>query len=174
MTANPQKTNIPQIPVSGKEYLAIQHLFADASALVELTPIIRKRAQLVPGLWRDLCMLKTKSQKVLEQIIDTVPMKKRQHMLKDIKNTNIYIRVEAPGIKTVKDKSFSYLPTDALNALLNHLLQQECAWCDKTGKEGRSCPYRKMIEDALPHTVGREEDGEHCKYSDIVLGLDEQ
>lgn len=39
--------------------------------------------------------------------------------------------------------------------------------------EARKCPVRHMIDSALPHEVNTR-DGEHCRYSDMAIGLIEE
>lgn len=159
-------------PLSGREYTALQYLFVAASTFIEMIPALMKRAKRVPGLWRDLRLLQVVAEKCLDRLLGTIPVKKLLHVKEDIKHTSIYIRVEAPGIKSMDDKSFSYVPTAALNSVLDHLCNTECMWCDKGPDEAKTCPYRRMIEDCLPHTVGRDEETEHCKYSSMSLGLE--
>ena len=158
------------MPLSGKEYAALQTMFATVSTLSVLMPVLEKRARMVPGLWRDLRLIQAKVDTAMEGILRTVPAEKLRHIRADISNVQLYIKVEPPGLRRKVD-GFSYTPTPVLNELLSYVCEHECMMCDKSAKEARKCEIRRMIEGALPHETGNP-DGEHCKYSDMVLGIE--
>lgn len=159
-------------PLSGKEYAALQSLFAAMSHLQELLPILETRAKMLPNLWRDLKCVSALTSKSLDRILLTVPPEKLRHIMADIRNVQLYIRVEPPGMHSFSTEGFSYTPTKTLNSLLGYVCDHECMMCDKTPVESRKCEIRQMIDAALPHEV-KAKDAEHCKYSDMVLGFDE-
>ena len=159
--------------VSGREYGALQTWFAIVTMTEQLAGILETRAkQAPPGTWRDLRMVAGKTQVIMDNLLRTVDQKKLAQIMQDLKHVRLYVRVEAPGIRTLPDVQYTYLRTETLNSLLNYMLGQECALCDKTPTEARHCPCRALIEDALPHDVGAV-DSEHCKYSDLTLGIQE-
>lgn len=158
-------------PVSGKEYAAIQSLFAAVSHLQVLLPILEQRAKMRPNLWRDLCLINKLVDKSTTAILTTCPPEKLRHISADIRNVKLYVKVEPPGLRSVSTEGFCYTPTKVLNNLLSHVCEYECMCCDKTPVEARKCEWRKLIDDALPHEVNAV-DGEHCKYSDMTIGVE--
>ena len=159
--------------VSGHEYSALQTWFACMTMVEECGKILGARAKnAAPGTFRDIRMLPGKMQGVMDNLLRTVDEKKLAQIMQDLRHVRMYVRVEAPGIRTLPDRQFSYLDTRVLNDLLNYLIQSECLTCDKTPAEARKCPHRKLIEDALPHEIDAR-DTDHCKYSDLVLGIQE-
>lgn len=160
-----------RIKMRGKEYAALQTLFALNSAYQVTIGDLEARAKMVPGTWRDMKLIANKVESVQNAILQTVPVEKLMAIRQELNMVHVYTRVEAPGIRTIPKQNLSVVPTPALNELLNYLVNAECLTCDKTAVESRKCPWRQIIEAALPHEVGGEE-GEHCKYSDMVLGLD--
>ncbi len=159
--------------LSGREYSAIATWFALGVLSKEAGHVLAARAkQAAPGTYRDLRMLPKKLESVLDALIRTIDKKKVDQIMQDLEHVHMYVRVEAPGIRTIQNVQWSYLKTDTLNDLLNYMLGQECALCDKTPAEARHCRFRALIEDALPHDVGVMDD-EHCKYSDLSLGIQE-
>ena len=158
-------------PLSGKEYAALQSLFAALSSLSVTTPTLEKRARTVPGAWRDLRMMQTKCDTVMQRLLTTVPVNKLRHIRADIEHARVYVKVEAPGLNSMSTEGFSYVPTDTVNALLAYVCEHDCMLCDNTPEQARTCETRKMIEKALPHEIDAA-DGAHCKFSDISLGLD--
>lgn len=160
-----------RIKLRGKEYAALQTLFALNSAYQIAAGDLEARAKMTPGTWRDMKLIASKIESVQNAILQTVPAEKLVAIRKELAMVHVYTRIEAPGIRTIPKERLSVVPTPALNELLNYLVNAECLTCDKSAAESRKCPWRKIVEDALPHEVGGEE-GEHCKYSDMVLGLD--
>lgn len=155
-------------PLSGREYAALQTLFAVVSTFTAGIDPLKKRAESI-GLWEDLKRIGDDADHILSRIALTVPENKLRHIRMDLDNIRLYIKIQPPGL-TQMTSGFSYTPTAALNGLLNFLCQHECCLCDKTAVEARHCEYRQLIDDALPHEV-EGKDREHCKYSDMVLGL---
>ena len=157
-----------RMPLSGREYAALQTLFAIVSGFTSGIDPLKKRAESI-GLWEDLKRIGEDADHILAEIARTVPENKLRHVRKDLDNIRLYIKIQPPGLEQ-HDPSFSYTPTAALNDLLNHLCQTECYMCNKAAVEARHCEFRKMIDAALPHEVEHPEyDG--CKYSDMTLGL---
>ena len=156
--------------LTGKEYGAIQTLFGFVSAWEVAGPRLAKRAE-TAGVSEKWAQVETLSGEVLDGILRTVPLNKLAHIHADLEHVAVYTKVEAPGIKTNHTPQYAYLPTETLNALLNHMIQQECVLCDLDADQAKKCPYRKLIESALPHSVGKDHSTEHCMYSDMVIGL---
>lgn len=159
-------------PLSGKEYAALQSLFAAVSSFSQLIPILEARARMVPNLYRDLRLIQVKLETLLDKFLQTVPPRKLMHIKADISHVNLYVKVEPPGLRGKMPTGYSYTPTKALNSLLCYVCEHECLLCDKSPQEARKCPIRAMLDDSLPHDIPVR-DGEHCKYSDFTLGLEE-
>ena len=158
--------------LSGKEYGALQSLMAMVSYMEALLPFLERRAKTVPGVWRDLMLIRKKCATCMDSLLVTIPPEKLQHIRADIEHTKIYVMVEAPGLSSKKmSDNFAYLPVRTLNQLLGYVCEHECMMCDKTPTQARKCHVRKKIDDALPHEVNAQ-DGEHCKYSDMTIGME--
>ena len=158
-------------PLRGREYAALQSLFAAVSHYQELFPVLKDRCREVPGLWRDMRLVDVKTQKILEGVLSTVPREKLRHIMADCKNVKLYIKIEPPGAVPTVTMGFSYVPTKTLNELLCYVCEHECLMCDKTPVEARKCPVRAMIDKALPHEIPNE-DNDRCRYSDFTVGLE--
>lgn len=156
--------------LTGKEYSALQTVFGFLSAWEVGIPILERRLA-AAGLEGKAEQVATIADETMRGLLNTVPLNKLGHIREELAHTTSYTKVEAPGIRTCHNKNYAYLPVNALNDLLNHLIQSECVLCDKDAADAKKCPYRKLIEDALPHGVGRDHSTEHCMYSDMVIGL---
>ena len=160
--------------LTGKEYAAILSLFAAISHHAELFPLLRKRAELVPGLWEKMQTVEETTNSLLDGLLSTVPANKLRHIRTDIAHVKLYIKVEPPGaVPSVDTRGFSYVPTKTLNQLLCYTMEHECMMCDKTPTEARQCPIRDMFDNALPHEV-QARDAAHCRYSDMSIGIGEE
>ena len=159
-------------PLSGREYAALQSLFAAISHFEELTPTLEARNRMVPGLSEDFAEVSGKLDTMLERILGTVPEAKLRHIKADLQNVRLYIKVEPPGLSSKSTLGFSYTPTKTLNALLGYLVEHECLLCSQSPTEARKCWIRKVIDEALPHEV-EAKDGEYCKYANFALGWEE-
>jgi hypothetical protein len=156
--------------LSQKEYSALQTLFAMVAGFDACSQVMRKRCE-EAGCLEQMETVGRMAGECMDAILRTDPENKLRHINADLRHIRIMTKIEPPGLETWV-RGFSYTPTDALNGLLNHLCETECMLCDKTAVEARHCPHRKLIEDSLPHDVDAPE-REHCKYSDMVLGVAE-
>lgn len=161
-------------PVSGKEYAAMQSIFAMISTIQVAEPILEKRLRrLGGGVWRDYRMLTVKLDRVMRALLSSVPANKLMQINRNFSMTRVYIKTEAPGIKTVDDTSYVYVPARALDYVLNIMIENNCLLCDKSEIEGRKCEHRRALEECLPHQVRVARGSEKCMYADLSLGLDE-
>ena len=157
--------------LSGREYSAILSLFAAISHYEELFPMLSKRAEMVPGTDEMMKECSRMTGEIIDRILGTVPPEKLLQLKEDINHVKLYVRVEPPGcVPSISSKSFSYIQTRTLNELLAHIVEHECMLCDKTAEEAKKCDVRRMIDTALVHEVDAV-DTDHCKYSDMGLGI---
>lgn len=162
-----------EMPLSSREYSALLSIFAAESHYAELFPLLKRRAELIPGLWDKMQELSVKSEELLAEVCRTIPLKKRQQIKMELAHVQLYVRIEPPGcVQTIDTAGYSYLPTRTVNEMLAYLCENECMLCEKTATEARKCKVRHMIEEAIPHRVGTK-DSANCKYADFVLGLEE-
>lgn len=156
-------------PLKGREYTALQTLFAMVSGFTAGIGPLEKRSE-AAGCRDELHEVGRLAQECLDKLLLTVQEKKLMQIRTELENIRLHIKIE-PNWAVSKMRGMSYVPTDTLNDLLNHMCQTECFTCSKTAVEARKCPHRKTIEDALPHEVeGKER--ESCRFSDMVLGLE--
>jgi hypothetical protein len=156
--------------LTGNEYSALQSMFGFVGAWEAGLPRLQKRLE-AAGLSEKAEQVKTLADEVVRETLRTVPVNKLAHIREELSHVTVYTRVEAPGIRTMRNTNYAYLTVSALNDLLNHMIKTECVLCDLDAADAKKCPYRKLIEAALPHSVGKDHSTEHCMYSDMVIGL---
>lgn len=155
-------------PLSKREYLGLLSLTGSLDALADSIPMLATR-----GVESRLEASRDTLGEILHDVCLTIPTDKLRRIRKDMDNTKVYTKVEAPGIRTVDTEHHRYVPAKVLNKLVDYVVQHECLLCDKSAVEGRHCPIREMIEDAIPHEVAYKVSNGDCKWSGLSLGLGE-
>ena len=159
-----------RIYLSGREYAQVQILFAALSALQETQKCLAKRCE-IAGLTERLNSLVTETESFLIDLLKTVPEKKLYHIKKELDNTRIYVKVEPPGgVSTRTSGGFSYVPTPALNHLIQCCMDYNCMLCDKSKVEAKKCPHLAAIRDVLPHSLGVDHQ-ESCPLAGAAVEL---
>lgn len=151
---------IPRWHMSYQEYLAYQELCALVGTIGNLSKRLEKRLRAVPGGWRDARMLDAVSASLVARLCDTIPAEKLLAIRREIKHTQVYIRTRPDyGAKSKDD--VTYVNEEALDRLVQRVMEMECHLCMKNRAEAKRCPIRKDIE-AVYHfglEVGKKDEG---------------
>lgn len=136
------------LPISNKEYLSLQMVVASLDSLLQETDRLERRAKLAGnGTWRDLKMLTTVSKRVYDNLMKTIPIKKRNLIMEEIRRTQIIANVKPPhGLPQAKPTLYTSVPVESLEWLIGQILQWECLCCQRQGKEQKQCPFRQRLE----------------------------
>lgn len=154
--------------LSGNEYYALRYLFGIISGFETSMGYLKERAQLKQGTWRDMKMIAAVAGKTVENLLATVPAKKLVQIHKELANTQIDIRVKGTaGIPSTEAESYCYVPENAIDTLVQNMLEYQCFACEKTERESRKCPYRKAIDGCFPfeQPEGTKDQCRYCGYS---------
>ena len=151
-------------PLTQEEYYSLRLVFGFVTAIENALPVIEKRARRVPGAWRDLKMLSTKGQGLITKLLTTVPSEKIRIIYKELRNMRTRVDIIQPGLPEPEHDGFTYVPTDALDALIRGVVTWECAFCEKDKKAARRCEWRKVIEATYPYDLP-EKGNEGCRFS---------
>ena len=160
-------------PLSGREYTKSQEFCGIVSMLADDAEGLHKRVDMAGGnTWRDYCLMLTLGRKVLNNFLSTVPLKKLEQIKTELAHTVAYTKVEPPwATRTADTRGFSYVPTPALNKLMNDVMDNQCSFCEKDKVVIRHCEIRKMFDDILPHRADGGNRSE-CQYAGIADGTD--
>ena len=159
-------------PLSGREYFAIRQLFAIVSSYEHSMTQLEKRAKAIPGAWRDLKMLSAKSENLIAALLRTVPANKLQQIQRELGSTTVTVEVKGAANSKLERGAFQYVPCEALETLIQHMIDWECFSCEKCGKEAKKCPYRETIEACFPYEMSFK-DKEYCAYSGMNIQTEE-
>lgn len=158
-----------QIPLTEKEYYAIRELFGAVSALEKYAGILERRAKINPGTWRDLRMMQEKAKGVLHGLLITIPIEKLRMIQKELP----YIRVSVDVVKHKeprrKNDEYTYVPTEAMETIMQEAIDWRCFACDNEGQDIWKCPLRKALEATYPFKLPGD-NMKNCKFSGLNLG----
>lgn len=162
-----------KFPLSGNEYYAVREIFAVISAFETSMDYLKDRAKLKPGTWRDMKLVSTKSQSAVGELLRTVPLKKIEQIMIELKNTFITVDVRpVRGVKPPKRPDYVYVPAAALDGLIERVMDIDCFACEKRGREIKKCQLRALIEDTFPYAIP-EPDNDGCKFCNCHISRDD-
>lgn len=151
-------------PLRRREYIELLNLIGAVECTQE-TGTLDRRSDLLPDARARLA-------DAYEQVLRTVPTDKLHRIRADLAHMKIYPKIEAPGISTVDETHYRYVPAETLNRLVDYMARNECLMCDMEEAPARKCPYRSVMENALPHELDYKAPDGCCKWSGLVLGLE--
>ena len=150
---------------NAREIHCIEFLAGLDAQLAQGQNILRERLKLIPNGWRNFRLAASTTQKVLDGIYDTLPVKTLKHMDRLCQCGQIVIRPK-PLIKMPDDAQI--VLTEDLRMLINLVVGSECQICVKTPQEQKGCRLRKTLANIAP-TEDVRRDG-RCSYLDVVAG----
>ncbi len=159
-----QKEYTPQImPPNGREIRVIEYLAGLDKRLIDGEQLLEARLKSIPNAWRDFRLARTKVEKVLDGIYDTLPEKTMVHMARLSAFGETIIRPK-PAIKMLDDVLI--LMKDDVKYLINVAIAAECAVCLKDKREQKKCKLRGALSTvAYPAVV--KNDG-LCPYTHVA------
>lgn len=161
-----------RIPLRRAEYTGLMDLIGAVESSYNAMEALGRRAEAVPGAMDQLRQGHDLLIAGYRAILRTVPEEKLRAIDRDLANIRIYVKVEAPGLKSMDTATWRYIRTSTVNRLVDYVANHECFFCDKSKDEARACPVRRMMEDALPHELEYAAPDGCCKWSGITLGLE--
>jgi len=148
-------------PLRQKEYYALRTLFGMVEMFAKHAELLEKRVKGIPDGWRDMRMIASVAQKLMEHILETVPDKKLASIQKELRHTVVEIKV-TPDYSG-ENSGCCYISEDTLDGLIQRLMNAECFLCDKSGAAMKACGLRKTLADAYPWDFPTK--GEPCPFS---------
>ena len=148
---------------NAREIHNIEFLAGLDAQLIQGQEILRDRLALVPNGWRNFRLAVTTTEKVLDGIYETLPMRTLRHMDRLCKCGEVVIRPK-PMIKLPDDAQI--VLSEDLRMLINMVVAAECAVCLKSPPEQKGCKLRKALQNIAP-TAEVYHNG-LCSYVDVA------
>lgn len=162
--------NLERVPLTGKQFRHLQMLFAFSTETKLAAQALESRLELAECT-EEMRRLVELSETIFRQIMRTVPENKIGQVMKNLSMTRFYVRCEAPG-QQQPNPNYVYVPAEALDDVLNTVMEDRCMMCNKSEIEGRKCEIRQAMEGCLPHAVTVARGSDKCKFADIEIGFD--
>ena len=126
---------------------ALTILYAAGQAIDMVAPKLEQLARRVPNGWRDLRMVQSKLDKLVETLLNTIPVKQLDTMIAQMRISHLRIVTNDIG---KSDESKWLVPRDELTELVTAVVDEKCLMCDK--HDWYNCKLRRIITD-LPVDV---------------------
>lgn len=140
-------------------YVAVEIL------LVEPEHLARRVSRVKYGK-RDFAMIRAKVNRMLTEMLTTVPKDQLRSLVMNLKTSSYVVGVKQPGSVQRDGKNFgTWASWDTLNALLAGC-HDKCTLCDLDRQGRKSCDLRKAL-DSIPNDMADRETGD-CPYYTMI------
>ena len=137
--------DIPRTKMTYDEYTAYQELGALVGTIGGLSKRLEKRLRTVPGGWRDARMLDSVTASLMTRLCDTIPADKLLAIRREIEHTQVFIRTIPDYCARSRD-GVTYVNEEALDRLVQRVMDFECHMCERNRVDAKRCQVRKDIE----------------------------
>lgn len=127
---------------------ALTIVYAAAQAIEKVgVPKLERMSRRVPNGWRDLKMVSSRLNRLVESLLDTLPTKQLETMIAQMRISHLKVVMNEAG--KVVDGQW-VVPREDLAALVSAVVDVKCLMCDKA--DWYNCETRRIIGD-LPVNV---------------------
>lgn len=127
---------------------------------------IDRRLRAISGGKRDWGLLKSKINKLMEGIIDTIPDDQLKTYINSLKMASYTIGIKKPGTMGRNEKDYGmWLSYEVINALLSGC-HDHCMMCPSDKAERRACKLRKALV-TIPNDAPDRNDGD-CPFYTLM------
>ena len=142
------KPTVQIMRTNGQDFDRILAFFAGFAAVDEARKHLERRVRLIPGGWRDLCLVHAKLDKLTKTIMETIPPEKRRNLIKMGHRSKFHI-VLGPQATQTASADEALLGFDDLDVLVL-AAREQCKMCTdwSRGKCSR-CELGKTLDRVL-------------------------
>lgn len=133
---------IPVLPARQQEVDAYNDLNAALSSILYAKEPIRRRVQLIPNGWRDLCMIAKRLEKLSGDLICTFEQQKRLQIYKTAKYARLKYIV-AP--EAARDPETHLILSEDLGMII-HAAMEHCKICMGTDAQCKKCQLGRALD----------------------------
>lgn len=128
--------------INAQEREIIMCLYAFKDALNTMIPRAQNLARRVPNGYRDLRCALALTDKTVEKLLNTIPVKQLKSLAHQLKITEISLRTKSAGNE---NPSFHMMDTEDIATLVQYIIDSRCVLCD--GSDKNECKLRKVLQD---------------------------
>ena len=127
---------------------------------------LERRLSAIRGGKRDYGLIKSKINKLMEEITGTIPDEQLMTYVRSLKMASYTIGIKRPGNMERNDKDYGmWLSYEVINALLSGC-HDHCMMCLSDKAERRACKLRKALE-TIPNDASDRNDGD-CPFYTLM------
>lgn len=128
-----------------------------------------ERARLVPGLRRWMGLSRWVMERILTDLMRTIPVEQAVTLQRCVKNATYITGVRGAGKTKHHDEWGTYISYQDLGVLTEVVLAQQCALCDMCTDPVRAakCPIRRAMDNV--GSDAPESKGGRCKYWEAAI-----
>jgi len=146
-----------RVPLSQREYYAIRAIYGAVNALSGSHGELERRTRTYANGWRDLRLLVKLSEKVLRDVLKTVPIAKLKQMQKELDNT--FCEVKTRGVVGATE-GYTYIDEKALTRICLDAMEINCFGCTiKHDAAKHNCQLYRDIQAVFNYDFDSEESG---------------
>ena len=149
-------------PLNGREMQTLEYMMVIDHQLSKHPDALRARLAAVPNGWRQLRLIGVTMDRLLSDLLDTLPIKNLKHLQQIAKYGEMIIRL-SPAARTPEQ---ALVWDEDLQTVINTAMAAECAMCLRTPAQIKGCKLRKALTHVAPayeDTPGR------CPYRDVAV-----
>lgn len=122
---------------------ALTILYAAAQAIEKVgVGKLERMSRRVPNGWRDLKMISSRLNRLVENLLDTLPTKQLETMIAQMRISHLRIVTNDVG---KSDESMWLVPREDLTALVTAIVDEKCLLCDRD--DWYNCKIRRIVKD---------------------------
>lgn len=127
---------------------------------------IDRRIRQISGGKRDMGLLKSKINRLMEAVVDTIPDDQLMTYIRSLKMASYTVGIKKPGHMGRNEKDYGmWLSYEIINALLSGC-HDHCIMCPADKAQRRACKLRKALE-TIPNDAPDRDDGD-CPFYTIM------
>lgn len=135
------------------------------NALVAMGPAIRERARRAgKTTWRDIRLMTRLVEKVQEQLILTMPVRRDDYYSSYAKHGHYELMINGP----IRNKRMVLISDRYLGALCEAAMKTECCMCMREGSEISGCLLRQALLEVAPPKEVMDRKWRKCEYRDAA------
>lgn len=160
------ENNLERYRLTKDEYYALRTIFGLVSSYEVNLDKLEERIKTIPGGWRDAKLIASLCNKLLANILRTVPVEKLKMIQKELSHTKILCKVDY-DVTGKHEDGFCYVPEQPLEKLIDEVIGYNCLICDKGPDEYKRCEFYKSMKAMYPWNIDVTPEYRGCPFAQL-------
>lgn len=155
------------------EYEGLQWIAGAWSLVTKANEVLKKRAQAVPGTWRDMRMCESVLGRISDALLQTVPSDRLAKLAAELKHTTVYLQTTKDTTGNAYRAGMMYVSRDAVFRFVWRAVNQECLFCELDEKGQKKCRLKKDLDAVFLYDAEREDGKDICFWQGEMIPEEE-